>query len=66
MLLPSNWILVLAAFPHARHNEPCFGFSVLHLDSQHMQNFNTDTLPTYTHVHFFFKGTIIVYSLCRR
>lgn len=68
MLLPSNRILVLAAFPHVRHNEPCLGFFVLHSDSQHMQNFNTDTLPTYkqTHTHTFYKGTIIGHSLCSR
>lgn len=50
MLLPSNWILCA----YTRLNETCFFSSpVLHSDSQHVLDFNTDTLPTYT--HFFFQ-----------
>lgn len=50
MLLPSNWILCA----YTRLNETCFFSSpVLHSDSQHVLDFNTDTLPTYTHFFFF-------------
>lgn len=60
MLSPSNWILVLATLPYARHNETVLRFSVLHSDSPHAQDFNTNTLPTYTALthRVFCKGTV--------
>lgn len=57
MLLPSNWILVLAALPYARNHESCFAFLCF------IQILNTHTLPSYTALthtqRFFFKGTVI-------
>lgn len=58
MLLPSNWILVLAALPYARNHESCFAFLCF------IQILNTHTLPSYTalthtHTEFFLKEQLL-------
>lgn len=51
MLLPSNWILVLAALTHTRLNEPCFFFFLCFIQILNTCWISTQTL---THTHTFF------------
>lgn len=52
MLLPSNWILVLAALPHTRLNEPCFFFFLCFIQILNTCWISTQTLCQHTHTFF--------------